>query len=113
VTTGSGSLIVAPSAVPGPSFVSVTVHENASPALFVCEAGDLSMRRLGHWTVAESFPVTWAWFVAWAVAVFTYFLQLALVVALCTCTLALALAARSPKLQLSVLLVIEQEPGPA
>lgn len=98
----------AASAVPGPLFVSVTVHDNVSPASFVCVAGVFVMERLGHWTSTESFPVTMALFDPLADAVFTYFLQLALVVGLVTCTLALALAARSPKLHESVLVVIEQ-----
>lgn len=98
----------AASAVPGPLFVSVTVHDNVSPASFVCVCGVFVMARLGHWTSTESFPVTMALFDPLADAVFTYFLQLALVVGLVTCTLALALAARSPKLHESVLVAIEQ-----
>ena len=51
MSDGSGSLIEAPTAVPSPVFVNVTVHENGLPALTVCVAGVFVIPIVGQPTV--------------------------------------------------------------
>src|SRR5690349_18365543 len=108
VPVGSGSLIVTPVATPGPTFVTVTVKPIASPAFTVGASAVLLTCRPGHCTLTDAFACTCGLFVACALAVFGYVAQLANAVGLVTCTEAEPPVPRSPKLQLRVLVVIEQ-----
>ena len=110
VPVGSASESVTLVAVPVPAaelLLTVIVKPMLLPALTVAASAVFVIERLGHWTVVEALAVTWAWLVAWADAVLLYVLQLALVVELVTWMLTLPFWARSPRLQESVLLVIE------
>jgi hypothetical protein len=61
---------LAPTAVPAPLFVNVTVHEKLSPAFFVCEAGVFVMPMLGQFKVTVADAWTSLTPVALPVAVF-------------------------------------------
>jgi hypothetical protein len=79
VTTGSGSLMFAPTAVPSPLFVSVTVHEKDSPAFLVCDAGVFVIPMLGQLSTVVAEACTSLTPVALPVAVFVIPLALQLV----------------------------------
>jgi hypothetical protein len=72
-------LIVAPTAVPAPLFVSVTVHENGLPALTVCVAGVFVMPRPGQLMIVVAVAWTLLTPVADPVAVLVIPLALQLV----------------------------------
>jgi hypothetical protein len=104
-------LIVAPTAVPSPLFVSVTVHENELPADIVWVAGVFVIPRLGQLMTVVAVACTLLNPVAAPVAVFVMPLALqlvpAVVVALMTAVI-VALAARSTGPHASVPLVMAQ-----
>ena len=97
--------MLAPTAVPSPLFVNVTVQEKLSPALFVCDAGVFVMPMLGQLRTVVADAWTSLTPVAFPVAVFVMPLALqlvpAVVVALMMATI-VPLTARSFGPQVSV-----------
>jgi hypothetical protein len=111
VSDGSGSLIEAPTAVPSPVFVNVTVHENGLPALTVCVAGVFVIPMFGQMITVVAEACTLLRPVADPVAVLVIPLALqlvpAVVVALTTAVI-VAFAARSSGPHVRVPLVTAQ-----
>jgi hypothetical protein len=104
-------LIEAPTAVPSPLLVSVTVHENGLPAFTVCVAGVFEIPKLGQFRTVVAVACTLLTPDADPVAVFVIplLLQLvpAVVVALMTAVIA-SFCARSSGPQVRVPLVTAQ-----
>jgi hypothetical protein len=113
---GSGSFNVTAFAVPVPAaleFDTVIEKPIGSP-VFTGEASAVFViASAGQSTVVDALACTFALFVAWALAVFSYAAQLCALVALVTCTEIDAPGTISPNEQLNVFDTIEHVPGPA
>src|SRR5579859_2413079 len=115
---GSGSVRVAPSAVPSPRFHTAMVNSAWSPPLMDGVSVVFATLRPGHWTVTDAWGIRVAWLVAATVATFVNVVQSPSLfeVSLTRCTVAESPGARLPNEQFSVSLptapVIEHVPGP-